>query len=334
MTGMNKGQSSTVDVSFVIASHNSVPFLEAAILSALAQQDVRVEVLVIDDGSSDGSDRLARQLAAGDPRIRCFTTPRNLGPGGARNIGITEMRGRWFAVLDSDDLVTPDRSRTLIDAAEAAGADMVADDLEMFGEGMETRRFLEGSPLRGATIDLETYFDQSRLYDKRPNPGFLKPMIARDLLSRSDVHYDERLRVAEDDDLVIRLLLAGARYQVVGSAHYRYRKHAQSISHRLSLDHAERMGAHADRLQTLVRAAGQDSPAFRRRQRSLRDAVAFSRAVDRLKRRQPLAALRAVLARPGSAPLFLLPWKARLHRLAERRRLRVQSNRPEAANEL
>ena len=99
------------DVSFLVASYNSAAYLAAATASALAQRDVAIEVVIVDDGSSDGSRELAAALAARDGRVLCLGTPVNRGPAGARNLALAAARGRWLAVLDSDDLIDPDRSR-------------------------------------------------------------------------------------------------------------------------------------------------------------------------------------------------------------------------------
>lgn len=306
---------SQIDVTFAVASFNSGQFLEDCVNSALAQAGVTCEVIIVDDGSSDGSDALAERIASSDDRVRFFRTPSNRGPGGARNIALENMRGNWFAVLDSDDLLMPDRSARLIAEAADNNADMISDDLLVFAENLETTAFLENSQLPGKMLGLEDYFRDSAMYGTAPNPGFLKPMISSELIERTGIRYDENLRVAEDDDLIIRLLMQGARYFVSAYAGYRYRKHEQSISHRLSPAHAAAMGKRAIALEAEVKQAGLDCSAFRKRQRAMRQAVAFSLAIEHLKQRRPLAALSEVLCEPASARHFAMPIKARLSRL-------------------
>lgn len=302
-----------------MACFNAEPFLEDAVASALAQRDVALEVLIIDDHSSDGSLALARRLAARDARVRVLQTPVNSGPGGARNVGIEAMRGEWYAVLDCDDFLAPERARTLIDAANRLGADMIADDLLVFGDGEEERRHLGTAPSTPArAITLDAYFDATRLFGPKPNLGFLKPLIRRDILRDQGHRYREDLRIGEDDELVVQLLLAGCRYFVTSDALYRYRKHEASISHRLSVDHSERMLASEERVRAAVLAAGRDSDAYRARFASILDAVAFTRAVQALKRRDPVAALREVAARPLSARHFAMPVASRFEKLRAR----------------
>ena len=304
------------DVSFAIASYNCVAYLNAAVDSALAQTGVMVEVIIVDDGSTDGSDQVAAALAKSDPRIRFLRTPQNGGPAAARNMALRAMRGRWFAVLDSDDLITPDRTRRLIDVAANFSADMIADDLVVFGEGLTDVRFLGRSWPECAWLRLDRFLADSAIFGRAPNPGFLKPMISAALLTRTGIVYDERLRIAEDDDLVVRLLLADAHYLLLPEPLYRYRKHDASISHRLSVDHVNRMAAAGERLRALLLAKGKAAiPAFRRRDRALANAVAFTHAIAALKERNLMAALRHVTRQPGSLALFAMPIRAKLTRM-------------------
>jgi succinoglycan biosynthesis protein ExoO len=308
-----------IDVSFAIACYNALPYLDQAIGSALAQKDVGVEVLVVDDGSSDGSRERAAELAAADPRIRLLTTPVNSGPGGARNLAIDAMRGRWLAVLDSDDLILSERTRTLIDAAEAAGADLVADDLVIFGDGLPDETFLAKDwASGGGWMTLDRYLRDSALFGRAPNPGFLKPMFRREIFAGGRNRYNPDLRIAEDDELIVRLLLADHRYLVLPTALYHYRKHAASISHRLSPANAERMVRAERELREAMAAAGPLPPAYRRRWHALLDARAFVGSLDLFKRRAFAAALLTLLRRPGAMRLYSMPIAARLGRLRAR----------------
>jgi len=93
-------------VSVVIPTHNRETLVERAVRSALAQTYPRIEVVVIDDASSDGTvDRLS-QFAS----IRVIRLERNLGGAGARNVGIRETGGELVAFLDSDDEWLPNKT--------------------------------------------------------------------------------------------------------------------------------------------------------------------------------------------------------------------------------
>lgn len=307
------------DVSFALACFNAGAFLVPAVESALAQTGVRVEVLIVDDGSSDGSLAAAETLARADPRVRVFRTAANAGPGGARNIALAHMRGEWFAVLDADDLVLPDRARTLIALADREGADLVADNLTIFGEGLAEQPFFEPVDDSWHWLTLDAYFGQSRLLGRTPNPGFLKPMIRRRVIEATALRYNERMRIGEDDELIVRLLASGNRYAVSHRPLYRYRKHSASISHRLSLDHAERMMEAERAIRSLIGEVQAARSAYRGRWRAMSRALAFTRSIDSLKRRRPLAAAMTLLRQPGALLLYRDPIAGAWRKLKGRR---------------
>ncbi|RIV89764.1 glycosyltransferase family 2 protein [Aurantiacibacter xanthus] len=303
--------SSQPDVSVAIACYNAMPYLAEAIDSALQQRGVSVEVLVVDDHGSDESFAYAQQRAAADSRVRVFQTPENQGPGGARNVAIEQMRGRWYAVLDSDDVLEPGRFAEMIALGERHHADMVADDLTIFGENVPTTRFLAGSGLSdGGVIDLDTYFRHGVMFGKLPNLGFLKPIIRASLFAGGKHRYRKDLRIGEDDELIVQLLLGGAEYRLLPLAGYRYRKHASSISHRLSLANARRILASERELRIDIERRGRLTPAYRQRFRSVEQAVAFTQAVEALKQRQIGSAITVLLGNPAAVRHFMMPLSA------------------------
>jgi glycosyltransferase involved in cell wall biosynthesis len=96
---------SAIDVSVVIPTRNRCGYVGRAIKSALAQTVGELEVLVVDDGSIDGTEELVSGVA--DPRVRYLKKTVSEGVGAARNTGIAEANGRWIAFLDDDDVWAP-----------------------------------------------------------------------------------------------------------------------------------------------------------------------------------------------------------------------------------
>ena len=104
------GPDSSVDISVVLATYNRRVLLPRAIWSVLAHRDVNFELIVVDDASTDDS---AGYLASlGDPRIITHVADKNLGPSGARNLGLRMARAPVVAFLDSDDAYLPGRLTT------------------------------------------------------------------------------------------------------------------------------------------------------------------------------------------------------------------------------
>jgi glycosyltransferase involved in cell wall biosynthesis len=305
-------------ISFIVANYNGHRFLVNAVASALAQRCVDVEVIIVDDCSTDDSPQLAQALARADRRVRFIALPSNSGPAGARNAGLAEARGEWIAVLDNDDLLHPDRSAALIAEASASGADIIADNLVLFDDdgASPPHSFLKGKRLEGPQwISLEGYLEQTRMHGRAPNLGFLKPVWRREWMIDNHLKYDNNLRISEDDDLIVRALLAGARYRLLPQPWYFYRKHGASISHRLSPGNADMMVDAIDRVDAgFASQPAAVRKAWHKRCQSVRSARAFTHMVDAIKAKRVSAFCQAALSAPGALLLFRQPIMSVLQR--------------------
>src|SRR5690348_3230877 len=94
-------------LSVVMAVHNALPYLEEALLSALAQTFEDFEVIAVDDGSTDGSLEYLRKVT--DSRVRIIALHTRGGQGAARNIGIGLSNSEYVAFMDADDISLPNR---------------------------------------------------------------------------------------------------------------------------------------------------------------------------------------------------------------------------------
>ena len=109
-------------LSIVVAAHNTEEYLVAALASLRDQQWPNIEVIVVDDGSTDSTDALATEFVAQDSRFR-LVKQENAGPGAARNNGAAQARGKYIAFFDSDDLADPFFYRQAVLGLERSGSD-------------------------------------------------------------------------------------------------------------------------------------------------------------------------------------------------------------------
>lgn len=112
-------------VSVIMPAYNCEKYIEAAIRSVLAQCFTDWELIVLDDGSTDSTAEIISRLAAEDERIIPMPNEKNMGVAKTRNRGFDISRGKYVALLDSDDLWREDKLIKQIEKAEISGADVI-----------------------------------------------------------------------------------------------------------------------------------------------------------------------------------------------------------------
>jgi glycosyltransferase involved in cell wall biosynthesis len=212
------------DISVVMSTYNGARYLRAGVESVLNQQGVDFELIVIDDGSSDGSDRILAQIATSDPRLRVVTQP-NAGLTRALIRGCALARGRYIARHDGDDLSLPGRllkECMLLDADPSLA--MASSWSEVIGP--------EGEVLLVHERPMDSREATELLVHGRVGPpGHGSVMFRRELYERAG-GYRELFYYAQDSDLWLRMAQFGG-IAYVPEVLYRYRVSPDSISGRL-----------------------------------------------------------------------------------------------------
>ncbi|MEJ2459623.1 MAG: glycosyltransferase family 2 protein [Novosphingobium sp.] len=252
-----------------------------------------LEVVVVDDASTDDTRMIAETHAAQDARVRVLDGPR-AGLAAIRNASLEAARGRWAAILDSDDMLHPCHIQNLVAAAQRTGAEIVAANMVSFSaEGGWTRTALFANHpawQEERWLDQVEYVRANSASGDAVSAGYLKPLFDMEFLRKHSLCYDLRLRIAEDYDLAVRTLGAGARYLYLPHPTYFYRRHAASTSFRQSVPDLMGMLATADSA-----AAGSADPellsAVVARTAGIRSALRHAQALDALKGKKPVHAL-------------------------------------------
>jgi glycosyltransferase involved in cell wall biosynthesis len=312
------GERSEVDASVIIANYNGENYIADAIRSACNQSLRSIEIIVSDDASTDSSVRIVESFIAEDNRIRLIPWRINGGPAAARNRALDVAKGQWICILDSDDLMHPDRIRSLIEVAAKTDADIVADDVLFFDDGrrQKPKTLLSGSWARSAHwVSAKDYLQTSNFYGRGPSLGYLKPIFRASVIAKREIRYDERLTIAEDFNFVFRLLMAEAKFRIVPQIGYFYRRHGASISHRLNSDVLQRvLDVESGWRERWPLASLQ----LKSRERSVTRAIAFDRLVLAIKSKKILSAAVIAIANPAAACLLVLPIGQFLKRLCSK----------------
>ncbi|MBV1837481.1 glycosyltransferase [Acetobacter estunensis] len=223
--------------SVIIPVYNAEAFLERAVRSVQTQTQPPLEILMVDDCSTDNTREVVKRLAAEDPRIRLLQTPQNGGPSAARNLGIANATGEWIAILDADDAFAPTRLEKLGAIASRRGdIDMLADDLLYFDADANcvSGRANATAGLSGHVVTLDDFLRHNQVDGSGMDWGLLKPCFRRAFLEKTGLRYRADMRHGEDFALVVSLLLAGAMFVLLDEALYLYTQRSGAVSGRLS----------------------------------------------------------------------------------------------------
>ena len=206
-------------VTVLMPVHNGAEFLRGAAESILGQTCRDLELLVVNDGSTDRTPDILAGLAAADPRVRVIGGAARLGFSGALNLGLEQARGALIARMDADDIALPDRLEAQSGFMRAhPGVGLCGGLVEAFG--LRTGAFHK-PPLTP---------DETLCYALFDNP-FAHPtiMLRRDLVMRHGLRFDPAFCPSDDYELwsrCLRLFPCANLDRVV----LRYRVHARSMS--------------------------------------------------------------------------------------------------------
>lgn len=196
-------------VSVVIPAFNAVDTLAATLRSVAGQTHRNLEILVVDDGSTDDTASLVEEAGATDPRIHLLGDGANHGRSRARNTGIDAATGEWVGFVDADDLWAPDRVERLLGAvatfpeAAVATSDHLGFTTDEQGHVRVGHWFPSMTSIRQGVdnrLDLRWWFGD--------RAAMMQPFARRSFLETTGVRYPEGYSVGEDNLFNIRLVFS------------------------------------------------------------------------------------------------------------------------------
>ena len=213
-------------VSIIIPVYNAGPYIEACMASLVAQTLDNIEVLLVDDHGRDDSMERARRFVEAHPSGKTFrflTTPHNMGPGPARNVGIEAAQGEYVAFVDSDDVVEPGFCELLYREAKQYDADLTYCQAQLVKEDEilpMSNPLVKNGPFDG---------EQRRFFLTHYTTLFVSFLYRRSLLNEYGIRFPST-RSAEDSYFLTCSLLAATRIACVDKSLYHYLVHDESLS--------------------------------------------------------------------------------------------------------
>src|SRR4051794_8263718 len=206
------------EVTVVIPNRDGWDLLPTTLTSALKQEDAQLEVVVVDDGSVDGT--VAGLAEWRDPRVRMCRHETSRGIAAARNTGIDQARGEWIAFLDHDDLWAPRKLREQLDLAERTQADWVFSAAVLVDADCRAFRLVPPIPVP----DL-----RSVLAFRNAMPAGQSNVVARTSFVRELGGFDAQLVHQADWEMWIRMAWAG-KAATCDDIHVAYRIRSGSMT--------------------------------------------------------------------------------------------------------
>lgn len=296
------------EVTVIIPTYNSEEYIARALKSVFNQTHQDLEVILIDDASTDSTVSIARSFR--EKRLRIITSDRNRGVSYSRNRGIGQARGKWIALLDSDDWYAPERLEQLLIAAKQYSADLIADDLFLIRDNRDCHDTLlqenhQQSLSSWQLIDAVKFVTSDRpaaIGTKRNwSLGYVKPLIRKEFLSDNNIQYQEDINVGEDFTLYLECLWHHAKFYLIDRPYYYYRIRELSLSTRKPIDYLSQScqitqrfidrPARCDRDRELQKVLRKNIEVFRQR-------LTYYYSVESLRQRKFGRAIEQVLAAP------------------------------------
>lgn len=227
-------------VSVIVPIYNSEKYLQECINSIIAQTYKNIEILLINDGSTDKSVEICLDMLKKDKRI-FFLSQNNGGVSRARNRGLQEAKGKYICFIDSDDLVAKNYIATLVKAMEnSEKLDMVFDSHSyLFGQRVMKRKARLESKLYEKKEVISQIIDDGKL------TGILFGSVCgaiydNTFLKINHLQFNEEIQVNEDGLFNIQAIMVAVKLKVINEGNYYYRQENENPKKKMSVKEVEK----------------------------------------------------------------------------------------------
>ena len=224
-----------MELSIVVPVYNAEKYLRQCLDSLVALKIENYEIILVNDGSTDGSQAIADDYTVRYPElVKCFAQ-KNSGVSCARNFGMSQATGTYIAFVDSDDYILPEKFEALWHKVQNSGVDVAVANLQRDFDGKIVpddlprgkRRKLE----KMGTVAGQTHMAAAYNYVKDEVKGEpVAKVYKRTFLKEHHLRFFEGIRF-EDTLFVIQVLLCAQKVQYFNLDFYRYRMHQASFMH-------------------------------------------------------------------------------------------------------
>ena len=217
-----------IRVSCIVPVYNIEKYLPECLDSILSQTCEDIEVICIDDASTDNSREVLKKYATEDKRIRCVFNVQNQGLSACRNIGVDKAQGKYILFVDGDDLIKINAVEILLSAAEKKNTDVLGFDLIEIDELNQTTRKNARSLQNVDTMHGKEYFERC-LSEDVFFVAVWTYFYKREFIVDNEIRFEEGL-LHEDVLFSFYAIMAANRVARLSDKLYYYRKRTESIT--------------------------------------------------------------------------------------------------------
>lgn len=221
----------SLKLSVIVPLHNAGELFVPFLASLLAQQEQSLEVIIVNDGSTDGSGEIAHRYAAQHPHISVIDQA-NAGVSNARNAGLAVARGKYVAFPDADDVLAPEMYSTLIEQAEKYQLDVMQCNGERyFARHGEQQLIIPLQRLKDTSVLSGTQWLEKALKSRRFIHVVWLAVYRLDFIRQHQLYFEPGLH-HQDIPWTTEVMFNAQRVKYLSKPLYRQRVHDRSISNR------------------------------------------------------------------------------------------------------
>ena len=207
-------------ISVIIPAYNIADYLPRCLDSILSQTLSDIEVICVNDGSTDNSADILEKYRLSDSRVKVITKE-NGGLPSARNAGLDAASGTYVGFVDSDDYIEPDMYRKLVEASKKDGADVVICGANIFPETPRASQWLYDT-LSPKETHYTRFWPKVMFHRNDTTPFLWRTLIKRSIIEDNKLRLDEDIVLGEDKAFQCKVYPYASRITIIPDKLYNY----------------------------------------------------------------------------------------------------------------